>query len=658
MIAPVAGLAAVVLGTLISIDAHDPIRTDFSSYVWPTGERRAITSSFGEYRQTHFHAGIDISTRDRTGQPVMAARDGYVERILVSPSGYGRLLAIRHNDGYATVYAHLSGFNDRLERRVREEQRRMGCFPVDINPLSGEIHVQQGELIAYSGDTGSGSAHLHFEIRDGQGRAVNPLLGGNLSIEDSIAPEIRGVAFVPLGQGSFVNNSWDPVRTRARPATKGRWTIGDRIRVQGEVGLAVDVRDRSDGSRFLHGIYSILLSLDGREIQSLRFDRVPMDEGHTIGLTYAGETSRSRRYQKLFVDVAHGLEMYSPDSIGSGVIRTDFLTEGAHTFAIVCKDYRGNASTLEGSFLVLRRKPAGGGKPPGAVTDAPVLHLEQGDGFVRVVVKNPGSASGVRAEVTEGRSTRTIPLQSLSPALLAGSFIPSPDFAGAREVNVRFHRQSKEEVLSESWEILPLIPGSSRSFLLDDGNVRVEYGTNAVYSPLYVRYWKEGSGTRVIYRFEPGRAVLNRGFTVAVRRTPGRSKELLFTRTGKDWSILRPVQPDTGSWITGRVRHFLGDLAAKRDEEPPSIRKLSIDPRPNRRPLISFRFQDNLAGIEYQQVKLYIDSVMTIPEIDGEHKRVFCVPDSSLERGSHRLSIHLEDKMGNVALLGRTFNVR
>ncbi len=651
-------LAAVVLGILVSTDAHDPIRTDFSSYIWPTGERRAITSAFGEYRQTHFHAGIDISTRDQTGQPVLAARDGYIERILVSPSGYGRLLAVRHDDGYTTVYAHLSSFNNLLERQAREEQRRLGCFPVDMNLPPGEIHVQQGEVIAYSGDTGTGSAHLHFEIRDGQGRAVNPLLGGNLSIEDSMVPDIREVAFVPLGQGSFVNNGWNPVRARARPTAKGRYKIGDRIRVQGEVGLAVDVRDRSNGSRFLHGVYSILLSIDGREIQSLRFDRVPMDEGHTIGLTYAGETSRSRRDQKLYVDVAHGLEMYSPDSVGSGVIRTDFLTEGAHTFAIVCKDFNGNASTLEGSFLVLRRMPAGGGAPPGTLTGAPLLHLEQGNGFVRVIVENPGSAAGIRAEVIEGHSTRTIPLQSVSPSLQVGTFIPSPDFAGAREVNVRFQRQSKEEVLSESWEILPLIPGISKSFVLDEGNVRVEYGVKAVHSPLYVKYWKEVSGGHILYRFEPGRAVLNKGFTVAVRRTPGDSKEALFTRTSSDWSLLRAVQPDTGLWITGRVRHFLGDIAARRDEEPPSIKRLNIDPRPNRRPLISFRFQDNLAGIEYQQAKLYIDSVMMIPEIDGEHKRVFCMPDSSLERGAHRLSIRLEDKMGNVALFGRTFNVR
>jgi hypothetical protein len=179
-----------------------------------------------------------------------------------------------------------------------------------------------------------------------------------------------------------------------------------------------------------------------------------------------------------------------------------------------------------------------------------------------------------------------------------------------------------------------------------------------VYSPLFVRYWREESGGNAIYRFEPGRAVLDEGFTVAVRRTSGKTKEMLFARTGREWSLLRTAHPDTGSWSTGDMHRFLADIGAKRDEEPPTIGKLRIDPGAKRRPLISFRFRDNLAGIEYQQVKLYIDGVMTIPEIDGEHKRVFSVPDSSLERGSHRLSIRLEDKMGNVELFGHTFNVR
>jgi len=658
MIAPVVCLIAIVLGMQLSKDAHDPIRTGFSSYAWPTGGTRAITSSFGEYRQTHFHAGIDISTRDKTGQPVLAARDGYVERILVSPTGYGKLLAVRHDDGYSTVYAHLDRFNDRLERLAREEQRRLGYFPVDITPPSGQLRVKQGELIAYSGDTGSGSAHLHFEIRDGRGTAVNPLLGGNFSIEDSMYPDIRGIAFIPVGEGSFVNNRWDPAVIRLRQLGKGRYSLRDQVRVRGDAGLAVDVRDRSNGSRFLHGVYSVRLSIDGKETQALRFDRVPMDDGQTIGLAYAGQIPPLRRYMKLFVDVPHGLEIYSPDITGSGIIRADFLTEGAHRFALECTDYRGNASTLEGVFNVLHGPPIGSAAPPKAIPKPPVLRLEHGNGFVRVVVMNLGSAANARAEVAEGHDVRIIPLQQISLAIQIGSFVPSTDFAGTRQVNVRFNRQSTEEVLSKSWEILPLIPGISKSFFLDEGRVRVEYGPKAVYSPLFVRYWREEFGGNAIYRFEPGRAVLNEGFTFAARRTSGKTKEMLFTRTGMDWSLLRTAQPDTGSWITGHVHRFLGDVGAQRDEEPPTIGKLRIDPGANRRPLISFRFRDNLAGIEYQQVKLYIDSVMTIPEIDGEHKRVFSVPDSSLERGSHRLSIRLEDKMGNVAFFGRTFNVR
>jgi hypothetical protein len=676
MITSAAPLVAVML-MLFSTDSHDPIRTDFSAYAWPTSASRAITSSFGEYRLTHFHAGIDISTRDEVGQPVTAAREGDVVRILVSPTGYGKLLAVRHDDGYTTVYAHLSRFNDLMERRVRKEQRRLGCYPVDINPLPGQIRVRQGELIAYSGDTGSGSAHLHFEIRDGRGRAVNPLFGGNLFIEDSIAPEIRGIALVPIGQGSLVDNRWFPAVKNARPSGKTRYTIADQPRVQGDVGLAVDVRDRSNESRFKHGVYSVLLSVDGREIQSLRFNRVPVDEGHTIGLTYADQIPRNRRCQKLFVDVPHGLEIYTPDSTGSGIIRTDLLSEGAHRFAIVCKDYRGNASTLEGPFLVIHEPPASRTEPPKTVPDTPVPHfghrntpvprlekghtpalrLEHGEGFVRVVVENVESPDGTQAEVNEGRSTYSIPLKQISPAILAGSFVPSANFAGTRRVTVRFNRQSKQEVMNESWDILPLVPGTSNSFLLDEGRVRVEYGPQAVYAPLFVRYWREGSGESNIYRFEPGRAVLDEGFTVSVRRTSGKTKEALFLRPGRNWSLLRTTGPDTGSWITGHMHRFLGDIAALRDEEPPTIGGLRINSRTNRRPLISFRFRDNLAGIEYQKVKLYIDSVMTIPEIDGEHARVFCVPDSSLERGSHQLSIRLEDKMGNVALFGRTFNV-
>ena len=78
------------------------------------------------------------------------------------------------------------------------------------------------------------------------------------------------------------------------------------------------------------------------------------------------------------------------------------------------------------------------------------------------------------------------------------------------------------------------------------------------------------------------------------------------------------------------------------------------DPKPR----ISFRFRDNLSGVEYKEVKVYIDGIMVIPEIDGEHRRAFAQPSSPLAKGSHRLTILVSDHMGNRADVERSFHVR
>jgi murein DD-endopeptidase MepM/ murein hydrolase activator NlpD len=44
-------------------DSFTP-KTDWNDYAWPTAARRIVTSTFGEYRRAHFHAGIDISSGD------------------------------------------------------------------------------------------------------------------------------------------------------------------------------------------------------------------------------------------------------------------------------------------------------------------------------------------------------------------------------------------------------------------------------------------------------------------------------------------------------------------------------------------------------------------------------------------------------------------
>ncbi len=52
----------------------DTLRTDLRDYIWPTNASTNITSSFADYRRTHLHEGIDISTNNQKGYPVYAAR--------------------------------------------------------------------------------------------------------------------------------------------------------------------------------------------------------------------------------------------------------------------------------------------------------------------------------------------------------------------------------------------------------------------------------------------------------------------------------------------------------------------------------------------------------------------------------------------------------
>jgi murein DD-endopeptidase MepM/ murein hydrolase activator NlpD len=121
-------------------------------FQWPTNGK--ISSGFG-YRGSSlsgtkkFHSGIDLYAP--LGTSVIAADGGQV--ILAAyEGGYGYSVLIYHGGGYATFYAHLSGFA--------------------VSP--GQI-VERGQLIGYVGVTGwTTGPHLHFEVRI-NGAAQNPL---------------------------------------------------------------------------------------------------------------------------------------------------------------------------------------------------------------------------------------------------------------------------------------------------------------------------------------------------------------------------------------------------------------------------------------------------------------------------------------------------
>lgn len=116
-------------------------------FAWPL--RGTLTSYYGT-RKKQNHDGIDIAAPK--GTPIFAAASGRVIFSGWGPTGYGKMVIIRHNKKWVTVYAHNS------KNRVKKKQR-----------------VKKGEKIAYVGSTGrSTGPHLHFELRENR-EPVNPL---------------------------------------------------------------------------------------------------------------------------------------------------------------------------------------------------------------------------------------------------------------------------------------------------------------------------------------------------------------------------------------------------------------------------------------------------------------------------------------------------
>ncbi len=120
--------------------------------VWPV--RGWVNSPFGSRispftGKTQFHEGIDIAAQ--IGTPVVTPADGVVIKAGFE-AGYGNMVELSHGYGLKTVFGHNSRINVKLGQ-----------------------HVKRGDIIAYSGNTGSSTGpHVHYEVRI-NGVPVNPV---------------------------------------------------------------------------------------------------------------------------------------------------------------------------------------------------------------------------------------------------------------------------------------------------------------------------------------------------------------------------------------------------------------------------------------------------------------------------------------------------
>lgn len=349
-------------------------------YLWPTDASPYMTSAFGEARPRRFHAAIDVKTWNQVGYKTFAVRSGYIERMGVSAFGYGRVLYLRLDTGETAVYGHLEKFNEKLQALAEQEQERVGRYRFEKHFSPGMLPVQQGEVIGYTGQSGIGVPHLHFELRDARGRPINPFLRG-FKITDTVPPTIASLAISPLTPGGMVNHDFAPVVLRPF-RQNGKWRIAETIHISGKVGVAVDVDDLADGVDNRFAVYRLQLFIDDSLQFQAQYDRFDYTQNKLIELDR--DLLLKRRglgdFQRLYRVAGNTLGFYShlnpvdgallcapkentaASTIpGFGLIERlitsrqyqplQTLSWGEHRLRVVIADFWGNQSTLEAALM-------------------------------------------------------------------------------------------------------------------------------------------------------------------------------------------------------------------------------------------------------------------------------------------------------------------
>ncbi|MBM72370.1 MAG: hypothetical protein CL847_06270 [Crocinitomicaceae bacterium] len=289
-----------------------------------------LSGNFGEFRGSHFHTGIDIKTQGVEGFPVLAAADGKVERIKVSPWGYGNTLYIKHSDGSSTVYAHLQSFSPSIQDWVRVRQYKGRVFSIDLSPTV-DFEFYAGDTIGWSGNSGSsGGPHLHFEVRDAQQHPVNPL-HWDLPITDKIPPEVGDLKVIPIDSNGLEK------REIAVDAKAGDTTLVKAC----EVHLGVWSIDRLDGASNVCGVYSIDVEVNGEQYFSCTIDTLDFAvnqdmNAHVYFSTWKGGRKSVHRFNKLPGDRLPIYDFLSEKNL-------EIMVDSIMKVDVVCKDVNGNS---------------------------------------------------------------------------------------------------------------------------------------------------------------------------------------------------------------------------------------------------------------------------------------------------------------------------
>ena len=259
-----------------------------------------LSGTFGEFRSSHFHYGLDVTTNKKSGYNVYSIDSGSITRIKVSTSGYGKVLYINHPNGLTSIYAHLKEFSPKIQKYIKTQQYLNKSYSVQKFFNNGEMKVNKGDLIGYTGNTGGSSGpHLHFEIRDTKSQnPINPL-SFNYKYDDSNRPIIKSL-YVFDEDDSFKKDN--PKKYEIKKINDSLY-IADKIIYSNKIGIGIEVYDRQSKNNYnRNGVYEVKMFLDSVLSFSYKMDKINIDESvfRKIFYDYSLLKAKKKIIQKVY----------------------------------------------------------------------------------------------------------------------------------------------------------------------------------------------------------------------------------------------------------------------------------------------------------------------------------------------------------------------
>ncbi len=315
-----------------------------------------LSATFGDIRSNHFHMGLDFRTNGREGIPIHAIDDGFISRIRISPSGYGKVIYVDHPNGTTSVYAHCSFFSKSIIDFILPIQKKQFLNELDLSFTKNQLKVKKGALLAFSGNSGNSTGpHLHFEIRDTKTEiAMNPLKCG-FAVKDTLAPIITAFKLYAIDENGYVI----PGKSKLMKVEKSKKGVinqnqliilpNDFFSTNARLAIAVSGFDPIGKTGSSFGLYeNLLLNMEDTVFQS-KVNRISFDDSRYVNnhIDYNEYKLNNKKLHKLFKNKHNPLEFYELEELGAIQLKIKDTTQ----IKIVLKDV--NRNTFEYSFKVL-----------------------------------------------------------------------------------------------------------------------------------------------------------------------------------------------------------------------------------------------------------------------------------------------------------------